>query len=211
MDCTTCQEILSARLDGEADRLDIAGAEAHRSTCAACAAFEASAQSIHRSFRVRAAEAVPDLASAIVADAAVPAMHRVEHTWSIPAMHAARAALALLGLALLVTALPTMIFHDTGGLHEHHVTRELAAFQVALAGGFLLAALTPARAAGLLPTVAILVVSMTTIAAIDLQRGETPTIAEAQHLLELSGLLLIAGINHADPTPRAARGRLRLA
>jgi predicted anti-sigma-YlaC factor YlaD len=211
MDCTTCQEILSARLDGEAGHLDVAGADAHRSTCAACAAFEASAQSLHRSIRVRAAEPVPDLASEIVAAATVPRAHPHKRTWKVPAMHAAQVALGFVGLVLLATALPTMVLHDTGGLHEHHVTRELAAFQVALAGGFLLAALTPARAAGLLPTVAILVVSMTTIAAIDLGRGETPSIAEAQHLLELGGLFLIACINRADPSPVAARGRLRLA
>jgi predicted anti-sigma-YlaC factor YlaD len=209
MDCTRCREILSARLDGEEVGASGAMADAHVAGCAGCAHFLEESTELHRNLRVRPAESVPDLANAIVA--AAPDFGRRRSlsdrlaTWS-----GARIVLASLGVALLVLALPTMVFHTTGGQELHHLTRELAAFQVALGGGFLLAARDPNRTAGLLPVAAMLVAAMVTIALVDLGHGHAPTMAEGQHVLEVIGVALLWKVDRdvrgAAPAPHRPLG-----
>lgn len=64
--CAWAREELSARLDGEANARDAAALEAHLGTCAACRRHERELEDVRRALRVQAAEAVPDLAPAIM-------------------------------------------------------------------------------------------------------------------------------------------------
>ena len=78
MNCDRAQAVLSDRLDGERtpDRLG-AAVDQHAATCARCRAFHANAMRLRTSVRVRPAEPVPDLVSAI--------MTRVESEVGTPA------------------------------------------------------------------------------------------------------------------------------
>ena len=76
MDCTHIREALSARLDGEDPGVDGHRVNAHVSACAACAAWTADLSALHRMMRVRAAEEVPDLTAAILANTPSSAVER---------------------------------------------------------------------------------------------------------------------------------------
>jgi predicted anti-sigma-YlaC factor YlaD len=206
MDCTYGRELLSARLDGE--RLSTSeddALEAHLAGCPTCRAFAADAALLHRSGRVRPAEPVPDLASAILATAPDLGAAR----WRT--LTGAQIALGVVGLVLLVIALPTMVLHTGGGGVVHHTTRELAAFQGALGLGFLVVAWDPRRATGVLPMVATLVGALCTIALVDVVRGHVPSLAEAQHAFELAGLVLVWWVARADGGRVMARRSLGVA
>jgi predicted anti-sigma-YlaC factor YlaD len=198
MDCVYCRELLSARLDGEPptpeeERAGITQAiDAHVLTCAGCQAFAEEARVLHRNARIRAAEPVANLTRAIVASA--PAFRRRR----LGSFTAAQIALGCVGLVLLVIALPTMLLHTGGGMAIHHTTRELAAFQAALGLGFLVVAWEPQRAAGVLPMAATLVGAMCMIALVDVGRGQVPSLAEAQHLFELAGLVLVWRVERTE-------------
>src|SRR5690606_23135228 len=103
-------------------------ADDHVAACARCRQFLQGAGALHRAWRVRPADPVPDLAPAILA--AAPALRDRREISPL------RLGLGGVGLVLLLVALPTMILHDGGGLAVHHLTRELAAFQAALGVGF---------------------------------------------------------------------------
>lgn len=211
MDCAYCRELLSARLDGEplvleGGRTDLAArVDAHVATCVGCRTFIERATALHRSARVRPAEAVPDLAPGIVAAAPRFGSGR------LGTLSGAQIALGCVGLVLLVIALPTMLLHEGGGMAMHHATRELAAFQAALGLGFLLVAWDPRRATGVLPMAATLVAAMCVIALLDVGRGQAPSLAEAQHLFELAGLVLVWRVERADGPAVNGRRSLGLA
>lgn len=196
MDCTTCREILSARFDGEETEDEVVGAEAHLAGCAGCQAFLVRAEGVHRLVRVQPAERVPDLTNAIVA-AAYPLPR-----WR--AVDGYRVALLAVGLLLFFVALPAVV-HQGGAMNEHHLTRELAAFEIALAVGLLVAAWQPGRAVGMLPMAGALGAVLLTIAIMDLTSGMGAMFAEGQHLLEVAGLglLWVVARTGADrPVPR---------
>lgn len=70
VDCETCREALSARLDGEAEPAPAGDVDAHVAGCAACRAWQGDAAALTRSLRLRPAEATPDLLDAVLGAAA---------------------------------------------------------------------------------------------------------------------------------------------
>jgi predicted anti-sigma-YlaC factor YlaD len=167
MNCDTCREGLSARLDGEELPLDAAAVDAHLAGCAGCQAF-----------------AVPDLSTSILARVPVAATGRraapQPREWP-------RYVLLTVALTQLVLALPALIMGDDPGASVH-VARELGSWDVALSVGLLVAAWQPRRAAGLLPFAAALAGAMLMTAVLDLVAGRTLAQTEAHHLLDLIGL-----------------------
>jgi predicted anti-sigma-YlaC factor YlaD len=183
MDCTTCRELLSARLDGEDTGLEAGAADAHLAGCPACQAFLAGSAELSRRVRVGEAEPIPDQTAAILARIGAserrPAGHRGE----------LRVGLAIVGLLQLLLGLPALLGLDPA--IPVHAARELGSFDVALAAGFLFAAWRPARAAGMLPLVAVLVLCLLVTAVLDVAAGRTPAAMEAIHALEVAGLVLL--------------------
>lgn len=204
MDCARCREILSAHLDGEDQGGEVVDAGAHQASCVPCQMFWFEVSHLHRNLRIRPAESVPDLAPRILESAPAFGARRLAE------LSGARIALAGVGLVLLLLALPTMLFHDSGGMAVHHLTRELAAFQAALAVGFLWVAWRPDRAEGLFPTAAALVGALVAIAVLDLSRGRAPSVAEAQHVVELTGVALVWLVGHGEAPVIRHRHRLHL-
>lgn len=200
MNCATCRELLSARLDGEDAGLESGAAEAHLAGCPACQTFLAQAGDLGRLVRVRPAEQVPDQTAAILARIGAGARPSGFRQVDL------RVGLAIVGLLQLVLALPALLLGQDAGAPVH-VARELGSFDAALAVGFVLAARRPARAAGLLPVVAALAACLVATAGLDVAAGRTPAVGETIHLLDLIGLGLLwrlaavrpGGTGHALP------------
>lgn len=189
MECATIREALSAQLDGEAGPVAGSVVDQHLGSCPACMRWLDRAEALHRTVRVRPAEAVPDLAATILERATAPHRRtRVRQWWAQP-VSTSRWALLTVALTQLVLAAPALLGDGSGA--SVHVSRELGAFTAALAAGLLVAAVQPARAWGLLPLAAVLALVLAGTAGLDLLQGEATTLREGQHLLDVAGVGLL--------------------
>jgi predicted anti-sigma-YlaC factor YlaD len=185
MDCAACRDVVSAQLDGEATPVEVAAADLHLATCAACTTYRRTVTGLLRSVRVAAAEPVPDLTVAILA-AHPPLDARPAHDVGLW-----RLGLALVALAQVVAAIAHL-----GG---DHVVRDQAAWEAALAAGYGWAAWRPARATGLLPVAAVLTVLLLVNGGLALAGTGT------HHLLAPLGLaFLVLATRHAGAPRRLA-------
>ena len=168
MNCDESRDAISARLDGEDPGQTEAALDAHLATCRSCRAFALDAGDLHRTLRVRTAETVPDLSGAILQAAPAPVVPAEPHpllTWS-------RYGLTVVGLTMLVLAVPSLVLHDSGS--AIHLSRELSAWDLAFAAGLLFAAWQPTRARGLLPMAAVLAGGQLLGSCIDVASGRAP-------------------------------------
>jgi predicted anti-sigma-YlaC factor YlaD len=184
MECDRVREAVSARIDGEESGVPDIALAAHLSGCAACRAWEQRAHAVTRRVRLGGAYLDHDL-SALVLAAVPPAPAR--RTGAV----ARRAALAAVTVAQLAITVPLLILghdHDAGA----HAAHELVCFDLALAIAFGVGAIRPALSAGLAWPCGIAAGGLTATAIMDLIGGQTFGIDEAQHLVALSGALLLA-------------------
>jgi predicted anti-sigma-YlaC factor YlaD len=191
--CSRSQDLLSARLDGECTTDELSQLDGHLRSCAGCRSRADALDRLHRVVRLRAAEPVPDLSASILSR--VPAARRHD---------GARWALLAVASTQLLLALPAMV---AGPVDEGvHVTRHVGALSAAVAVGLLYAASRPSRAAALLPVVAAFVGFTLAVAVADLARGEVTAVAEVQHLLDISSLVLL-WLVAGRPCPRTGAHR----
>jgi predicted anti-sigma-YlaC factor YlaD len=185
MRCDDVQLALSARLDGEVETQPAALMDAHLAGCVACRAWLAGAERVTRAVRVQAVE-VPDLTVRILAAAHADGLLRPKTGARTGA--ALRWALGLLAVAQLVLAVPDLL----GAVgHDAHAGREVAAFDIALAVGLLIAACYPEHARIFAPVVMTLVVCFAAISAVDIMQGAVTPGRIAVHLIAVvqAGLL----------------------
>ncbi|ROP34919.1 zf-HC2 domain-containing protein [Saccharothrix texasensis] len=196
MDCQSCREALSARLDGETEPVPAADTDAHLAQCTACTHWQASAQALTRTIRVRPVGPEPDLVDAVLA-AAPP-----RHTALTP-----RLALAAVAIVQLWLALAQLLAGATGGHGGHglstHLFNEGAAWNLALGIGLLVAAVNAHRAAGLLPTLGGFVAVLLVFSVSDLLDGTATATRVVSHLPLVAGLVLLYLVAraHREPTP----------
>jgi predicted anti-sigma-YlaC factor YlaD len=192
MRCSTCQEALSARLDGESAGVSLDELDHHVASCPGCRRFSLDITDVHRMVRVRAAEPVPDLTRSIL-DATGGSIAAPVTTPSAasasPARGWLRYGLVVVGLTMLALALPSLVLHDSG--NAIHLTRELSAWDAAFGAGLLFAAWQPTRARGLLPMAAVLAGAQVLGSVIDVVSGRSLVVSEAHHILELVGVILL--------------------
>jgi predicted anti-sigma-YlaC factor YlaD len=181
MRCDQSRDLLSARLDGEATADELAVLDRHLASCAACTTFAGSLAGVDRLTRLAPAEPVPDLTAAVMAASAPAAAD--------PRREAARWSLAIVALAQLLVALPSL-FADADG-SSVHTTRELGSWSAALAVGLLVAAWQPARARGMLPLGVVLAGVLALGALFDVVSGATAGGGESIHALEITGVALL--------------------
>lgn len=202
MRCSVAREALSARLDGEMlpDGLDDPSLDDHLVGCEGCAAFSARASELHRAVRVRTAGPAVDRTDAILA--AVPTTLRPR-----PVRDWVRYALLAIALTQLILAVPVLL-GSAGTQASLHVTREMGAFEMALAIGLLACAWRPRLADGLLPFAGALAGAMALTALIDMTRGDVVAAGEAHHVLDLAGVALLVALHplRRRPTRPAWRG-----
>jgi predicted anti-sigma-YlaC factor YlaD len=199
MNCTTARTAISSNLDGEELGVDAAALDEHLARCTACRAFAREAESMHRELRLAGAPAVPDLTAPILTaigseDRRHPGRERT-----------LRVILAIVGVTLIVAAVPALVLGDDAELPVH-AARHLGSFDLALAVGFLFAAWRPSRVAGLLPVVVALVACLVGTSILDVLDGHTGALPETQHVVDVVGLAAVWLLAH----PLRPRHRTRL-
>lgn len=197
VDCTSVRELLSARLDDETTPAENGVVDNHMVGCAACRSWWTDAWQVSRVLRVRPAEHLPDLVDAVLARRC---------STSPPRQLWVRYCLAIVALAEIVMAIPTVLVGTTGTSIDE--TPYIGSFGLAVAIGLLYIAWRPQRAAGVLPIVAALAATMAITATVHLAVGRTNSLGEAHHLLEVSGLLLVWYLA-GRPLPRQLSPRHR--
>lgn len=195
MDCVEAREILSADLDHEASVIEARSAHRHAEGCAECRTWFDEVERLQRRLRVREAEWVPDLSSAILERSHPPRPGRGE--WI-------RYSLAVVALTQLIVALPWLLAGSDPGATVHE-SRHIGAMSVALALGLLYTVRNPSRAYGILPITAALAFTMLVSAVVDVIRDSTPLLGEAIHVLEVMGFALVWMLAGRPGSPRFVR------
>jgi predicted anti-sigma-YlaC factor YlaD len=193
--CEQCRDTLSAWLDGEDAGVTAGALDVHLRTCAACQRFAGRLEALEDALP-RERTAVPDRATDILAAV------RLQRSSRTPAATArvARHALAVVALLQVLVALV-----DLSPSAASHLLRDLGAFQVALAVGFLVASLRPATAPGLLPTAMALALCLLVVVGIDVVNGRTAIVHEVAHATELLGVAFVWLVARDQPTFEAQR------
>jgi predicted anti-sigma-YlaC factor YlaD len=195
MNCDTARNAISARLDGEDLGVNPEALAEHLQRCAECRAFARDAGAMHRDARMAHAPAVPDLTAPILA--AIGADTRQQHGHD----RALRITLAIVGAVQLIAAVPALVLGDDAGVSVH-AARHIGSFDLALAVGFLFAALRPSRLPGLLPVVTALVACLVGTSVLDVLDGRTGAVSETQHVVEVVGLAAAWLLAHPLPWRR---------
>jgi predicted anti-sigma-YlaC factor YlaD len=183
MRCELVREALSARLDGEAETQPAAVVDAHLDGCPPCRAWLTGAERVTRTVRLQAAE-VPDLTARILAAAraegVLPTAARAAGPAPAVAWVGLRWGLGLLAVVQVVLAVPELL----GAVgHDAHAGREVAAFDIALAVGLLIAACYPEYARIFGPVVLTLVLCFAAISAVDVAQGVVTPSRVAVHAI----------------------------
>lgn len=147
----------------------------HVAGCVACRSWAEAAVAFARRTRLApvgdAAEL--DLAAAVMARVGRPPRAR----WARE-----QVVLLVLGLVQLVLALPDAVVSG-----HVHAAREVGALEVSLALGFVIAAVRPARAWGMVPLVVAVVAGLLATSAVDILDGHADLARESAHLLAVAG------------------------
>lgn len=172
----------------------------HLATCVDCARWLDAATRLTRQARLSSAE-VPDLADRILDGAVLPARRMLRaRRWT-------RIALAVIGIAQLGVALPSLFGASIDMAMSTHAAHETAAWNVALGAAFLATAVRPKRAAGVLPLLAVFVGVLAVLSVRDVASGAVAVGRLATHTGIVAGLGLVYLLVRAErawPPERSA-------
>lgn len=200
MRCDRFREAASARLDGEPVGVPSASLDQHGATCPDCARWLADATRLTRQLRLSVVD-VPDLTARILADVVLPTRRVLRRRLVL------RAALALVAVAQLAIALPSLVGVGVGMAMSPHLAHESAAFDIAVGVALLAAALAPRRSAGLVPLLATFVGVLAVLSVHDLVDGEVTTARELTHLATVFGLVLLVLLDRTERALPRRRAR----
>lgn len=205
---------MSARLDGEGEAGEGAALDAHLGGCVDCRRWAERAAAVTRLARMGPVEPYPDLVETVLAAPSAPPRRRVR-----TAETALRSLLACAGLGQVCLAVGGIVAAtargahggaELGGANLEHLTHESAAWNLALAVGFLWVAVQSRRAAALVPLVGAFVAMLGALSLPDLLAGEVQWPREASHAVAMLGLLALIALGRmggrpGEGTPTAAR------
>ncbi|CCH33157.1 zf-HC2 domain-containing protein [Actinosynnema sp. NPDC047251] len=215
MDCDTCREALSARLDGEPEPAPAGDTDAHLEGCAACRAWQDGAAALTRSLRLRPATATPDLVDAVLA--AAPPVPATRGWYPRAALAGVAVAQITLGLGQVLGSGPAggpavggstvggSAGHGIHGATGGHLFNESTAWNLALGLGLLWTALRPRATTGLLPVVAGFVVVLGAFSVQDLVSGEATVQRVTSHAILVLGLVLLVVVHRGRRDPDGGR------
>jgi predicted anti-sigma-YlaC factor YlaD len=197
VDCLTCREALSARLDGEAEPVPAEDTDQHLASCAECQSWQTRVTRTSRELRVRQATPVPDLSAAILENAVPP--QNIRGWW-------ARIALVVVAAAQVGLVLSQMLGVGVGhgGVPASgHVLNESLSWNLAIGVGLLWAAFRTRVTSGLIPVLGGFVLLVAAYSGHDLATGAVAGSRVVQHgLLVLAlGLLIVINRRYNDPSP----------
>lgn len=195
--CVSVRDTVSAALDGEAPALPAAEVQRHLAACTGCRRFEAALPGVNRQVTVAVADAVPDLTETILGALAPDAGGRAPRR-----TQELRSVVGLAGAIQLALAVPVLL--GVVG-PAAHLGRDLAAFELALGAGLLLAAWQPPRATGVLPIAVVVAVVATLGGIVDLAAGRASFVSELGHLAELVGVAALWALVRRLPDPPGVR------
>ena len=179
--CASWRELISAALDGETTASEDAEIDAHVASCPDCARFHDAAAAMTRRLRLRS---TPDDQADVEQVLSQLRLVRLGRgAWTRP---------VLVWCALIITAqsFGPLVLADADGASAH-VARHVGASGIALACGLLYVAWKPHRAFGLLPFVGALCLATVLSAVIDTINGDRSAFAEAVHLAEVAGTVVL--------------------
>lgn len=202
VDCRTCREALSARIDGETEPVPATLVDEHLEECAECRAWLTRAVDLSRSLRVREAAPVPDQTAAIMEKAPVFVDTR---GWS-PRLMLGGVGVAQIGLAitqLVGVGTTAAQAQHSDVLVTGHLFNEGTAWNLALGVGMFWAAFRPRATSGLIPLIGAFLVVLLGYSTHDLIIGAVPVTRVAWHALPVAGLALLIIINrqYGRPAP----------
>ncbi|KOV87918.1 zf-HC2 domain-containing protein [Nocardia sp. NRRL S-836] len=202
VDCYTCREALSARLDGEPGGAPADVVDAHLETCTSCQVWHDDAAALTRTLRVRPATPVPDLTAAIL-DVAPPVVPPAPRGWT-PRLLLGGVAVAqlTLGMAQVVGSTGASAHGGhTSGVDSSHLFNESTAWNLAIGLGLLWTALRPRATSGMLPVVSAFVAVLVPYSASDLLSGTATVGRVFSHALLVVGLGLLALVHFGNRGP----------
>jgi predicted anti-sigma-YlaC factor YlaD len=195
MRCTSFREAFSARLDGEDAGQPDALVDAHLAGCAPCRAWVEDVGRLTDVVRHAPAHHVA-LDPAVLATLTAPPDRGRSDALSTRRW---RIALGVVAVAQFLVSVTGLVLTD--GRASVHVAHELTAWDMGLGVGFLVAAILPARAWGMLPLTTVLVACMVATSAIDLLSGHAVLGRELVHILEVAGLAIVWVLARRIPRP----------
>jgi predicted anti-sigma-YlaC factor YlaD len=181
MDCSLVRESISAELDGEISPLARSSISEHLARCSECNEWHSAASVIHREARIAPAEEIPDLTSAILVT-----LGDARDSTRADSLRACRWILAVCALLQLSAAVPSLFEHAGDAIHLNH---ELGSWDIGLAFGFLVCALQPKRAWGMLPLLFVVGTALGITSFIDIVDGTVSATRECVHITELLGFI----------------------
>lgn len=117
-----------------------------------------------------------------------------------------RIVLGVVGIVQCALAIPMLVFGEHDDLMPHDA-RHFGSFSIALAAGMLYTALRPRRVGAFLPFVGVLTIAFAITAIVDVAQRRTPLGGEAQHLVEVVGLVLLWIVARLERPRRSRRER----
>lgn len=173
--------LISAATDDELSGDEQLQLDAHLEWCSSCRAHADAVASLTRTLRLRSAEFERDFVTRLMTRSRPARLGR--GGWLRPA-------LAWCGAVIAVQSIRPLVLAEVDGAATH-IARHLGASTLALAIGLLYAAWRPHRAFGLLPFVAALLATTLVSAVLDTIDGNRSAMAEAVHVMETIGLVLL--------------------
>ncbi|MEV0649820.1 hypothetical protein AB0I28_31650 [Phytomonospora sp. NPDC050363] len=204
MDCDTARIALSAILDGEppiasgeAHQEALTAVQAHLRSCAGCATWHQEAVRL-RDLTLETAADAPDLTARVLSAVRDDNASRDVYAESLQAgrRRILRVAVAVAAVVQLALAVPALL--TAAGLTDFvavHTSREMASFDIAVAVGFLLAAVRPERAKAFVPVAVVLAACLLFSSSLDVAQGMTVMADETGHMVACvqAGLLWLLG------------------
>ena len=209
MRCDSIREALSALLDGEDPGLDRASVDEHLRACPGCRYWGDDAARINHLAALGPAEdgAPPGLVDTVMGTYRVPRRARLRHLARAGLLVVALLQLGIGVLGLLPAAsAPRHAGHGTLPGLDGHLGHEATAFNVAIGAALLWIAAKPRTARGPVPLLAVFVLALTGLSALDLVTGEVGWQRLASHLPAATGLLLTGVLARLHPAPDPVPG-----
>ncbi len=172
----------------------------HLATCPDCARWVAEATRLTRQARLSAVD-VPDLSAQILADVVLPTRRVLR--WRLWL----RSALALVAVAQLAIAVPSLAGIGVGMPMSTHIAHESAAWDIAVGVALLATALVPRRASGLVPLLSTFIAVLAVLSVHDLIDHEVTIARELTHVATLLGLVLLVLLDRAERALPPQRAR----